>query len=393
MDTPLTLKQRLQTVDPKKKFFFFKQAQHFCSVPWNHYEIFSNGNIKTCSKGKPLGNINQDSIDNILNSNLLISIKQDLLEDKLNENCTGCHRLTTDGEHFDLRNHYNPMFKTFDIDYTNTRAFELHGIDLHWNNTCNFKCVYCNPYQSSLIAEEQKITLKKPKPENIDAVIDMIVKNQYDMKEIYLSGGEPLLIKYNAKLLAQIENKDLSLRINSNISVATDSNAVFAEVKKFNNVLWTISAEASGNRFNYIRNGGDWNIFLKNLATIKQLNHGIRLNAVFFIGSLASIFDTIEYFTVTHNITDITVNQLDMHPYLLVRNAPEEVKMAALARLQELLNSNLIVDKSNSYYNILRCQKELNLPVEDSAGYIEYFNHLDQLRGTNWQEVFTELVK
>ena len=66
----------------KKKFFLFKQSTHFCSVPWNHFEVFSNGDIKTCSKGNPLGNINKSTIEEILNGTKLHEIKKDLLNDK-----------------------------------------------------------------------------------------------------------------------------------------------------------------------------------------------------------------------------------------------------------------------------------------------------------------------
>ena len=379
-------------MDPKKKFWLFKQSQHFCAVPWNHFEVWSTGDIKTCSKGHSFGNINETSIENILNSDKVRSIKDDLLADKLNENCNGCHKLTTPGEHYDLRNHYNPMFKSFDIDYENTQAFELHGIDLHWNNTCNFKCVYCFPAQSSLIAEEQKIPVCKSTAENIDKITEMIVKNQYVMKEIYFSGGEPLLIKQNATLLAQIKNKELPLRVNSNISVANDNNAVFAEIKKFKNVLWTVSAEADDERFSYIRNGGNWAVFTENLENIKKLGHNIRLNSVFFIGSLATIFDNIEYFIVNHNVTDIAINQLDGHSYLRSRNAGVELKEKTLIRLEKLLASGLVTPKTNSYYNILRCQTELQLPAEDATGYVKYFDQLDRLRNTNWRDIFSELA-
>ena len=378
-------------MNPKKKFWLFKQSQHFCAVPWNHFEVWSNGDIRTCSKGLAFGNINETSIEDILNSNEIKSIKNDLLADKLNKNCHGCHKLTTPGEHYDLRNHYNPMFKSFDIDYENTQAFELHGIDLHWNNTCNFKCVYCNPLQSSLIAEEQKIPVSRSSTQNINKIIEMIVKNQYVMKEIYFSGGEPLLIKHNATLLAQIENKELPLRVNSNISVANDNNPEFDVIKKFKNVLWTVSAEANNERFNYIRNGGNWNGFIDNLENIKKLGHNIRLNSVFFIGSLATIFDNIEYFIVNHNVTDITINQLSGHSYLRPRNAGSELKEKTLARLEKLLASGLVTPQSNSYYNILRCQRELQLPVDNDTGYIKYFDQLDQLRNTNWRKIFSEL--
>ena len=219
----------------------------------------------------------------------------------------------------------------------------------------------------------------------------MIVKNQYVMKEIYFSGGEPLLIKHNATLLAQIENKELPLRVNSNISVANDNNPVFAEIKKFKNTLWTVSAEANGERFEYIRNCGNWTKFVGNLENIKKLGHDLRLNSVFFIGSLASIFDNIEYFIVNHNVTDITINQLSGHSYLLARNAGPELKEKTLARLEKLLASGLVTPKSNSYYNILRCQRELQLPVDDNTGYVKYFDQLDHLRNTNWRNIFSEL--
>ena len=74
-------------MDPRKKFWLFKQSQHFCAVPWNHFEVWSTGDIKTCSKGSSFGNINETSIEDILNNNKIKSIKDDLLADKLNKNC------------------------------------------------------------------------------------------------------------------------------------------------------------------------------------------------------------------------------------------------------------------------------------------------------------------
>jgi len=94
-------------MDPKKKFFLFHQSQYFCSVPWNHFEVFSNGSVRTCSKGVSFGNINQQTLEDILQGDQIKGIKQDLVNNILNTNCEGCHQLTTGTEHFDLRNHYN----------------------------------------------------------------------------------------------------------------------------------------------------------------------------------------------------------------------------------------------------------------------------------------------
>jgi molybdenum cofactor biosynthesis enzyme MoaA len=379
-------------MDPKEKFYLFFKHKHFCAVPWNHLEIFSNGKIQTCSKGTFFGDINTDPIEKILQNDTIKNIKQDLLDDKLIDNCKACHKLSTKDEHFDLRNHYNPMFKNFDVNYTDLEEFHLNAIDLHWDNTCNLKCVYCNPYQSSQIAAEQNIKFNKLDNENIEKIINLIVDNQWHIKEIYFSGGEPLLIKHNKQLLQRIDNKDLPIRINSNITMCNDQNSVFAELKKFKNVLWTVSADSMGERFNYIRHGANWDQFINNLETIKQLGHQLRLNSVFFIGNLIAIFDTIDYFVKKHNITDITINQLDDHQYLLPRNASKQVKLQALQKLNDLLESGIISDKSNSYYNIARCAKELEHDIDDPIGYQNYFDSLDSLRNTNWRSVFTELV-
>jgi organic radical activating enzyme len=379
-------------MDPKKKFWLFKQSKHFCSVPWNHFEIFSTGSIKTCAKGDTFGNINNEPLENILNNTAIQKIRSDLYNDQPNINCNSCYQLTTRDEHFDLRNHYNPMFKNFNIDYSDFNQFALNGIDLHWDNTCNFKCVYCNPAQSSLIAAEQGLPNVRLEAKNIDKIIELIIQNQHHMKEIYFSGGEPLLIKHNARLLSRIDNIDLPLRINSNISLTQKSNPVFNEITRFRNVLWTISADTCGEKFNYIRNGGNWNTFLQNLDVIKQLNHQVRLNLVWFIASAIDLTDTIEFFVKQYGITDITINQLEYPPHLRVRNAPDLVKQHARDKLIRLLDSGLIEKNSNAWYNIARCTVELDLPTEDPMGYKNYFDGLDQLRDTNWRSIFPELV-
>ena len=379
-------------MDPKHKFFLFHKNQYFCAAPWNNIEVWSNGDILTCTRGSPYGNINNEPLDQILVSDKIKQIRSDLFNNRPNSNCDGCHQLSTGKDHFDLRNHYNPMFKEFDIDYSNAEHFELHAIDLHWSNVCNFKCVYCNPEQSSLIAQEQKIPIIKVDNSNIEYIIALVEKNQYTMKEIYLSGGEPLLIKQNQLLLSKITNTDLPIRVNSNISMAVDSNPVFAELKRFKNVLWTVSADSQGDRFNYIRQGGTWDQFLINLDRLKTLGHTIRINLVWFVGSVSCLFDTIEFFVKKHNITDLTINQLVGHPYLQARHAPESVKQQALIRLDQLLNSGLIVPGSNSWYNIARCRKELEQTSDNMHGYSDYFDGLDRMRGTDWREIFKELI-
>lgn len=379
------------SMDSKKKFFLFKQSDHFCSVPWNHVEIFTNGIVKTCAKGNIIGDLRTQNLDDILKTEWVLDMKEQLYNDQPHNNCTECYHLSTGKEHSDLRNHYNSLFKFEDVDYSNSKNFNLRGIDLHWDNTCNLKCVYCTPMQSSSIAQEQGIAIDKLPRDKIDSIIDLIVENQWNLKEIYFSGGEPMLIKHNYELLNRLENFDLPIRINSNITQAKPNNQFFDKIKKFKNVLWTISAESTADRFEYTRFGSHWKVFLENLNHIKDLGHELRINSVWFAGSVVSMCDTLKFFINEYNITDITINQLYNHHPMLVRNVPDSVKIIAKQQLQELLASELIVPQSNSYYNIKRCHRELEQPILDPTGYKKYFDQLDQKRGTNWRNIFTEL--
>jgi hypothetical protein len=76
----------------------------------------------------------------------------------------------------------------------------------------------------------------------------------------------------------------------------------------------------------------------------------------------------------------------------MARHAPLHVKQQAQQQLDDLLKSGLIQEKSNTWYNISRCKQELEITESDPVGYCNYFDQLDQLRGTNWQQVFPELV-
>jgi molybdenum cofactor biosynthesis enzyme MoaA len=379
-------------LDHKKKFWLFKQSKTFCAVPWNQFEVFVTGELRTCCNGIKLGNINEKSVTEILNSELLLDIKTSLANDQPHKNCNLCYKGSIPGQHEDLRMHYNPMFQSADINYDDNTEFKLNALDMHWDNTCNFKCIYCTPVLSSSIAQEQKVPVHKVHKDRVKEIIELAVTNQYNLKEIYFSGGEPLLIKHNAELLSQLENKNIPLRLTTNLSQLKESNAVFKEVQKFSNVLWTLSADAEGARFNYIRHGGEWSEFLAGLKLLQTLGHRVRLNMVHFVGNAAGIFDTIKYFVETHGITDITVNPLHDHEYLLPRNAPNTVKSLGRDKLAQLLESNLIAPNSNSYYNILKCGRELELPIADADGYCYYFDQLDTLSQTNCRPAFPELT-
>ena len=372
-------------MDPKKKFYLFKQSENFCAVPWNHIKVEMDGTIKTCVRGREvIGNITSDSVDNLLQSPILKEIKESLYNDNKHNNCDYCVRHEDETEHKFLRDLYNPMFKMTNVDYSDPTAFQLSAIDLHWSSTCNLKCITCWSKQSSAIAlEEGKPILHTPSAD-ADKIINLIIQSQYNLKEIYLSGGEPTLIKHNLNLLQRLD-KDINctIRVNTNMMFDSD-NLIVEELKKFKNVLITISADSLGERFNFIRRGADWNVFLKNLNDLQKTNFKFRLNSVFFIASALYITETQTFFKDNYGIEDFTINQVAMdHSVIKCRNLSDNVK--AQCREKILAHRDLFANNTNVVNELDACLQELSCNKE--YDYIQFFEKYS----TQWREIFTEL--
>jgi radical SAM protein with 4Fe4S-binding SPASM domain len=381
-------------MDPKRKFFLLKQANHFCSAPWNYFKVDMGGNISTCVNGKKsLGNLNQNTIEEILANPDLLEIKKNLVNDVLDDNCKFCQSheniVTNNDDYKFIRGLYNTMFKSADVNYDNLAEFKLRGVDLHWSSICDLKCITCWSNQSSSIAQEQGKEILHTPTEQADKLIDYIVANQETLKEIYLSGGEPTLIKHNLRLLKKLR-RDLSfqIRINTNMMYEQD-NQIIKELCEFPNVLFTISSDAMDERFNYIRRGADWDKFIKNLNELSKTHFTWRVNSVFFVGSALYLPDTQEFFIENYGFDDFTINQCQMdHDDLRCRNLPLELKDKVLEKLtthQTLYNQNY-----NLVGQLNNCITEVRQNGQPS--YQNYFETIDRKAGTEWTKTFPELV-
>ena len=381
-------------MDPKYKFQLFKQEKHFCSAPWNLVWVGTDGTVQTCTKNfTAMGNLQESSIEEILENSAYKKIRADMLTGDNQIHCHSCisHENQGDGvtEYNHVRNMYNELFVKQDVDYTDNSAFKLGALDLHWSSICNLKCVTCWAKQSSMIANEQNKPVLHTPTATALKFINWVVERQHTLKEVYLSGGEPSLIKYNLNLLEQLEKRpDLQIRVNSNLTWDHD-NAIIQEVLKFPNVLFTCSADSIGKRFDYIRRGASWKQFEENLIYLSKFkNVRIRINSVYFTLSALTLLDTIDYFYENFNIDDFTINQIGMgHTYLRSRNLPDSTKLLVKEKL--LVGLHKYKDNANLIGSFNNCIKELENVKDES--YIDYLNQIDMLSNLNWRELFPEL--
>jgi MoaA/NifB/PqqE/SkfB family radical SAM enzyme len=355
--------------------------------------VSPDGTIKTCTQGGTYGDLTNNTIEEILSNNKYKTLRQEILKDTITENCKKClsfENITDAGEFNSLRNLYNQLSIKSSVDHTDVSQFKLAALDLHWSSLCDLKCVTCWHEQSSSIAKEQSMPVKHTPPAVANKLIDYIVKNQTELKEIYMSGGEPTLIKYNLKLLQQIEKRsDLLIRVNSNMQWQQD-NAIIQEILKFPNVMFTCSIDGLGEKFNYIRRGGNWNNTLNNIKFLQaQTNVDLRANTVFFVLTAQELPDIIDYFMQEIGAIDHTINQVTMgQEKLRCRNLPIQIKQQVKTRLQDYLVK--YSDNLNISGNIKNCLVELEHDSIDD--YRQYFDDIDLLQGSNWRNLYPELT-
>lgn len=371
--------------------------KNFCVIPWTGFELEPNGHVRNCiiSKDK-IGNIYRNNIQDILQSNT--KIKEEMLNGKYPSSCDGCflqekHR-AKDFESISSRLYYakeiGPSISTTLFDSKNN--FDLKHVDLRWSNACNQACVYCHPDYSSKWATE----LNKKIPhdqEQIQQVKEYVFKNVKNLKNVYLAGGEPMLMKPNQEFLELLykENPDVNLRINTNLSKT--NTRIFEQLCKFENVHWTVSIETIEEEYEYVRYHGDWTAFLENLKVIKKLPHKISFNMLYFILNYRSLFGCVNYLQNLgfHN-NSFVIGPLFTPPHLNILNLPKQILNQLKELLKEKINEKPGFLLENSYQNLLQYLTETKFYANIDVTKRE-LEKMDRRRNLDSKKVFPKLYQ
>lgn len=371
-------------MDPKNLF----TNKSFCVLPWSGFILEADGDIKNCVISKEKwGNIHDNSIQELIEGEKNQNIRKEMINDRKPHNCSGCYLQEENRKEISAissRNYYLKELGTSFIDEPNN--FKLRHVDLRWTNSCNQACVYCGPKWSSKWAQELNTDIRSDKQKR-QQVKDYIFKNIKTLTNIYLAGGEPMLMKENEEFLQELlkKNPNVNIRVNTNLSKTNTK--VFDLICKFKNVHWTVSVETIEEQYEYVRYHGKWDDFLNNLNTIKKLNHKISFNMLFFILNYSTMFRTVDYFKqLGFHDNSFVIGPLYEPKPLNVLNLPKDKLEWVINKLQnEIVNSDFYL--KNSYQNILhyitttKWQKNLK-------SFYDFINGLDDRRRTNAKEVF-----
>ena len=265
----------------------------YCAAPWRGLHINPQGNVKTCCAGNPnmLGNLNSNSIIEILNNSIMTEVRASLAQGQAHEYCSNCvqaERFGADSERA-WHNRVNPNF-----DYA-TAGDQYHYpviFDVRWNTTCNLSCNYCGPKCSSKWASIKGMPFRSGTKPYYEQVCDFLDQHGEHIHEVAMVGGEPLLLPENERLLDVVPESTIITLI-TNMSVDLQKNRVFQKLAQRRNVGWSMSFDNIGDRFEYVRHGADWQLLQDNLQTVKYLmqnnGHWGGIHAVYNIYSATRV--------------------------------------------------------------------------------------------------------
>lgn len=273
-------------------------SNFYCAAPWRGLHINPRGDVKTCCAGDPnmLGNLNTQSIEQVLDGDILQEIRASIAQGKPHSYCSNCvqaERFGADSE----RKWHNDMSPGFDYSASGSQYHYPVIVDVRWNTTCNLSCNYCSEWASSKWSALKNIPFKSGSRPYYEQVCNFLEEHHEHIKDVALVGGEPLLLPENDRLLDVIPT-DCTVTLITNMNVDLENNKIFKKLAQRRKVGWSMSFDNIDQRFEYVRYGGEWEMLKHNLDIVKDLfkqGHWGGIHAVYNIYNATRICELREF--------------------------------------------------------------------------------------------------
>lgn len=393
-----------------------------CALPFMHYSIKPNNQIKPCCRFMTFLEEHQKDFDPIsvnthtpyaaLNSAPMEKIRQAMLKGEVVPGCDKCYKEEA-ATGISMRTSSNLIWDA--PRYLNGHT-ELRFLEVAFGNYCNLSCRTCGSgLSTSWYDDDLKLKQYYPDRENAKPILDVEFNWQPSdfnlVEEIKFTGGEPMLhpnfIKFLDIIIEGNNEKHITLDIFTNTSWSP-RDKVISRLNKFKRVKIWLSIDGVGKTQDYVRNGSTWEKVEHSADTWCKLENENPETYSIILTPTLNMYNVLTFTTVIdwwialrkkYNLElgtrqrpgDLITSIVYFPDCLNIKHLPEKEKL--IEKLESYKNEKnlILVDKVVS--KIISLLKKYNSTEIDLTEFVKFTKDLDKLRNQSFKESNPELYK
>jgi sulfatase maturation enzyme AslB (radical SAM superfamily) len=372
--------------------------------PFTGLATREDGAIKVCCRSRPIGWIQDDTLENIWNGFQMREVRRQVLCGERPEVCKPCFDLEDQGVESLRQRHikdsipesrinlYPNALDTLRDDYS--MPFEFPTMEIKLNNLCNLRCRMCNPLDSTSWKDWDEIVPFYKKENNfLVPTIDRLVNkpgkyigafdntdNWWEsfekllphFRRVEFAGGEPLMDPQHYKIL------DMLKPYGKNIEIKYATNGTTLGIKGgrtihdywpyFRSVAVNVSIDGIHSVYDYIRSNSSFATVEENVKIFQSFSNVSRVVGAFTAqaGNILQAAECIDYFLNTMGIVFYS-HRVSYPNVLSAQVLPQELKDLAVSRLKSI-SSRVSQFDIVKKYSIL--EKITQQQIQDNINYL-----------------------
>jgi MoaA/NifB/PqqE/SkfB family radical SAM enzyme len=369
---------------------FAEYGKSFCALPWVHTMNRPHGSVLPCcyntseiknERGSPFY-LFEASLEEIWNSRDYRDLRKKMLSGEPIPSCSACYEIEEAGG-LSFRQISNRWWDTHgkaevkEAVEESRRAdgrvtHDPRSLDLRLGNSCNSGCRSCHPINSTFLGKEweelrkgefaefwngryfewpgyEKLTSVPPWYES-ESLLARLKEMLPRLKALYLTGGEPLMVKGNHELLrACVEGglaSGIDLMLNTNLTLR--SPGFFEAFTHFRQVQLFCSIDGLGPVNEYLRYPSSWKTVDTNLRKILEIPGPVHVtvNVVAQFHNALYLAELLRYVEQVREESGRPLNfnltVLRDPEWLQLGLLPEAVRKESARRLREFTASSVL---------------------------------------------------
>mgnify|MGYP000698025377 CR=1 FL=1 len=387
----------------------------YCPYLWKSQCILTDGNVAPCCHSSSKREWKKIDFLQGLQSDQHNLARELLKNNEWPEVCSVCQK----NEDKQIKSPRQRALEMFD---TKSNEVRLEYLDIKFSNVCNLSCRMCNPASSSQIENLYKNDDKDDMPSFLKFYHQKQMRESYateekkanyvkkciaeGLKHLKVTGGEPFASSAFLDVIRWSNQENYSQ--NLGLSITTNgtkySNLLLSKLENFDYLNITVSVDATGRIYDYIRQGSNWKRLQENLESFDKFfvnkksklrfhNHTIHIAAVLQFYNMFDINALINWCSSKNYRLKIDVNLKPDDSELSIKYLPWQIKEEILNELNISLKQNennswardqiqTVIKYINSTKEQENLQKNIDLKntvlIQDKKYNTNFKNYLDK---------------